>query len=78
MEEMNKTSADLQLKGSYFDSPHGLINWVNRSTAFDIAKLCSIAMKNMKFRQIVSTKYYKVSKNTDMVRNSRAYSWENT
>jgi D-alanyl-D-alanine carboxypeptidase len=50
MEEMNKAAMNLQLKGTFFDSPHGLINWSNRSTAFDIAKLCGIAMKNMKFR----------------------------
>lgn len=50
------------MKGTFYDSPHGLINWCNRSTAYDIAKLSSAAMKNPKFRQIVSTKYYKVPK----------------
>jgi serine-type D-Ala-D-Ala carboxypeptidase (penicillin-binding protein 5/6) len=73
LEEMNKTASELQLKGTFYDSPHGLVNWVNRSTAFDIAKLSSIAMKNPKFRQIVATKYYKVCKNSESVRNSRAY-----
>lgn len=45
LEEMNRTAAELQLKGTFFDSPHGLVNWVNRSTAFDIARLSSLAMK---------------------------------
>ena len=75
---MNKTAVELQLKGTFFDSPHGLVNWVNRSTAFDLAKLCNAAMKNPKFRQIVSTKFYKVPKNQGEVRNSRTYQWENT
>jgi D-alanyl-D-alanine carboxypeptidase len=37
-------------------------------------------MKNQKFRQIVSTKYYKVLKIQDggAIRNSRSYYWENT
>ncbi len=50
LEEMNRTAVELQLKGTFFDSPHGLVNWVNRSTAFDIARLSSLAMKNSKFR----------------------------
>lgn len=53
---------ELSLKGTFYDSPHGLINWSNRSTAFDIAKLGSICMKNLRFRQIVGCKYYKVMK----------------
>ena len=60
---MNKMAMDLQLKGTFFDSPHGMMNLCNRSTAFDIARLCSLCMKNQKFRQIVSTKFYKVHKN---------------
>lgn len=51
------------LKSSFFDSPHGLMNPVSRSTAFDIAKLCAICMEMPTFRQIVSTKYFKVMKN---------------
>jgi D-alanyl-D-alanine carboxypeptidase len=54
---------DLQLKGTFYDSPHGMMNLCNRSTAFDIARLCSLSMKNQKFRQIVSAKFYKVQKN---------------
>jgi D-alanyl-D-alanine carboxypeptidase (penicillin-binding protein 5/6) len=70
---------DLGLKGTFYDSPHGLINWCNRSTAFDLAKLSCLAMKQPKFRQIVGTKYYKVPKVlSETHKNSRSYVWENT
>lgn len=76
---------DLQLKGTFYDSPHGMMNLCNRSTAFDIARLCSVCMKNQKFRQIVSTKFYKVPKSAGgtlqdghTLRNQKSYGWENT
>ena len=50
LEEMNRQAMELQLKGTFYDSPHGLINWCNRSTAYDIARLSSVCMKNAKFR----------------------------
>jgi D-alanyl-D-alanine carboxypeptidase (penicillin-binding protein 5/6) len=79
LEEMNQAAIDIGLKGTFYDSPHGLINWCNRSTAFDLAKLSCQAMKNSKFRQIVGTKYYKVPKViSENLKNSRSYNWENT
>jgi D-alanyl-D-alanine carboxypeptidase len=60
---MNRNCVRNGLKSSFFDSPHGLMNPVSRSTAFDIAKLCAICMEMPTFRQIVSTKYFKVMKN---------------
>lgn len=43
---------------SNFVNPHGLSNTYNYSTANDLVKLCSYAMKNKMFRQIVTTKIY--------------------
>jgi len=53
LEEMNKTAEELNLKSSFYDSPHGLSNSNNRSSALDVAKLSGHAMKNSKFREIV-------------------------
>ena len=43
---------------THFDSPHGLQNIENLSTAYDLAKLSAICIKNEYFREIVSTPYY--------------------
>ena len=39
LEEMNKTAEELNLKGSFYDSPHGLGNSQNKSSALDVARL---------------------------------------
>ena len=54
LEEMNRYSKKLSLKNTIFDSPHGLANSLNRSTAEDIALLSSYAMKNSTVREIVN------------------------
>jgi len=41
MIEMNKNCVRLGLKSTFFDTPHGLMNPVSRSTAFDVAKLAA-------------------------------------
>lgn len=43
---------------THFDSPHGLQNIENLSTAYDMAKLSALCIKNDYFREIVSTPYY--------------------
>ena len=55
---MNKTAERLDLKHTIYDSPHGLSNYNNRSSALDIAKLSTHAMKIKKFREVVSTKQF--------------------
>ena len=35
LEEMNRNACRLGLRGTFYDSPHGLINFKNMSTAFD-------------------------------------------
>lgn len=39
-------------------NPHGLSNTASYSTATDLAKLCTYAMKNDKFRRVVNAKSY--------------------
>jgi D-alanyl-D-alanine carboxypeptidase len=55
---MNDMAEKLGLTSTYFDSPHGLMNIQNFSTAHDMSKLSAICMKNEAFRKIVSTKIY--------------------
>jgi D-alanyl-D-alanine carboxypeptidase (penicillin-binding protein 5/6) len=73
---MNKTAERLNLKNSFYDSPHGLANINNRQTALDIAKLSTEAMKNTTFRTVVGTKQFIVKKNTNG--NKKTYKWYNT
>lgn len=55
LEQMNRNAARLNLKSSMYDSPHGMANPMNRSTAFDCAKLGAVCMKNDFFCKVVST-----------------------
>lgn len=73
--EMNKNCCLLNLRSSFFDNPHGLMNVNSRSTAFDISKLSAECMKSKQFVDVVSTKFYVVPKSEDC---ERAYKWENT
>lgn len=50
---MNEHANKLGLTQSFFDSPHGLQNIENLSTAHDIAKLSAIAIKNECLKKIV-------------------------
>jgi D-alanyl-D-alanine carboxypeptidase len=52
---MNRNAVRLNLKSSMYDSPHGMANPLNRSTAFDVAKLGAVCMKFSLFCQVVST-----------------------
>ena len=75
--EMNRNCVKLNLKASFFDSPHGLMNQLSRSTAFDVAKLSATCLEDERVRRIVSTYQYKVPK-TKENKNSKTYRWENT
>ena len=50
LKEMNKNCVRLGLRASFFDSPHGLMNPVSRSTAFDMAKLSAVCLKDTRFK----------------------------
>lgn len=76
LEQMNKYAEDLGLKCSQYDSPHGLSNYNNKTTALDIAKLSTAAMQIQKFKDLVGTKFFTVKKNSNG--NKRTYKWYNT
>lgn len=73
IKQMNDKASVLGMKNSVFRNPHGLDqeDGGNVSTAYDMAKLTSYAMKNKTYQKIVSTKKYtlKTNKNT--------YVWHN-
>ena len=42
---MNKAAQKLGLSNTYFTNPHGLPHRLNKSTSYDIGKLCFHALK---------------------------------
>jgi len=56
LQEMNRVGRELGMLNTNLANPHGLSNFSSYSTANDLAKLCTAAMKNQLFRQIVTTK----------------------
>ena len=70
---------------TYYDSPHGLKNERNFSSAYDTCLLANECMKNPTFREVVNTKYYDTLAlgNIADIRNcnerkSTKYYWEST
>lgn len=57
---MNEYAQKLNLTNTHFDNPHGLHSNTHYTSALDLARLTSYAMKNETFRKIVSTKRYTV------------------
>lgn len=53
---MNENAFNLKMQNTNFDSPHGLMNIQNISTAYDMCKLLTKCMSIPLFRKIVSTK----------------------
>lgn len=86
--EMNYIAIEeFKLKSTFFDSPHGMMNRFNTSSAADIGRLSSIALSNPIFAKIVKTKRYKcyshkpsnfesLSTSSEFI--PRLYWWENT
>lgn len=74
---MNTLAQSLGLKSTTFRNPHGLSISINTSTAFEVCKLASHAMKNPVFSRVVSTKEYtcKVYNPNSGYRN---LTWKNT
>lgn len=60
---MNKKAKELGLSNTNFVTPHGLDNPNHFTTAYDLAILTDYALKNEKFREIVSTKTYIITFN---------------
>lgn len=44
--EMNKKARELGMQKTTYANSHGLVNFANKSCAFDLAILCEYAMKN--------------------------------
>lgn len=53
---MNQKAQELNLEGTFFADPVGLLDDQDRSTALDLARLATYAMDVPEFREIVSTK----------------------
>ena len=57
---MNKKAREIGAVNTNFKNPHGLDADGHYTTAFDLAMIAREAMKNKKFREIVSTKTYSI------------------
>lgn len=57
---MNKRAKEIGAVNTNFKNPHGLDTEEHYTTAYDLALIASEAMKNKKFREIVSTKNYSI------------------
>ena len=70
------------MQNTFYDSPHGLMNKQNFSTAADQAILVSECMKLEVFRRVVATKEYTTSAQSGSPVNSagftNTYKWENS
>lgn len=58
---MNKKAAELGLKNTHFENPHGLYTEGHYTSAHDLAEIAAYAMENELFRTIAATKTYKTS-----------------
>jgi D-alanyl-D-alanine carboxypeptidase len=61
LREMNRVARKIEMISSNFANPHGLSNNNNYSTAQDLAKLCTYAMRNQLFRKVVQTRRHTYS-----------------
>lgn len=57
---MNKKAREIGAMNTNFVNPHGLHHKDHYTTAYDLALISAYAMRNPVFREIVSTKYYKI------------------
>ena len=57
---MNKRAKEIGAVNTNFKNPHGLDTEEHYTTAYDLALIAREAMKNKKFREIVSTKTYSI------------------
>ena len=69
---MNAYARELGMHNSVFDSPHGLQNYTNVSTAHDMAILTQACMQIREFRKVVKTTVYEVETRCNF------YEWQNT
>lgn len=77
IKEMNRQTQELGMQDTVFANPHGLMNFNSHSSAQDVAKLVSAAMKESYFCQIVNCKRH-TCKALDENENEKSFSWKNT
>ena len=78
LKEMNINAERLKMHATSYDSPHGLMNVHNYSTAADQAKLTCEIMKYDRVRQVVCTQKHECKADFSKKENKTAYKWENT
>lgn len=72
LKEMNIVGAKIGMANTIFDSPHGLANNFNISTACEMAILSHHCMQIDVFSEVVRTPFYEVETETAQ------YEWQNT
>ena len=55
---MNKKAMEIGMTRTVFANSHGLANSLNKSCASDVVVMASYALRNPRFREIVSCKSY--------------------
>ena len=78
LKEMNFNAQKLNMTNTLYDSPHGLMNKSNYSSAHDQALLVAECMKITPFRRIVNTKVYETKPLNNNTKFPHLYRWENT
>ena len=71
-QRMNEKASAIGLEGTHFVNPHGLHDENHYTTASDLAKLSSVAMKNETFRKMVDIAHIKIPP-TNMTEKERYY-----
>ncbi len=77
VKEMNRIAQELGLADTSFANPHGLINFNNKSSARDMAKLSSVAMRDPTFRTVVRCRRYACIA-IDKDGKDKKFRWRNT
>lgn len=75
---MNHLSQHLHLLNTQFANCHGLADCRNRSTSNDLSELSYHAMKNVRFKEIVTTRTYECSVFNKYAGMARLMRWNNT
>jgi D-alanyl-D-alanine carboxypeptidase len=77
VKEMNLLAEQLELKDTSYANPHGLINYYNKSSAIDIARLSFLAMRNNVLREVVNCRRYKCF-GKNYLDQEKEFKWKNT
>ena len=78
LKEMNNNASKLKMFSSNFDSPHGLMNKYNYSTAYDLCLLTQRCMQISRFRDIVRTRAFTAFPLNKLGSGEAPYHWDNT